>query len=142
MHFNGSHVNITNRNGTTLAEGTKVGRLYRLDLQAETDRALAISEPLSWDDLHRVYAHLNTEYLRVLVRHQMVTGLAVDTTSVPSTQCDTCIKGKHHKSPVPKESHTTIEEIGDLTLSDYWGPCRIKGIWGVYYFITFTDGKS
>ncbi|KAA1479047.1 hypothetical protein DENSPDRAFT_750963, partial [Dentipellis sp. KUC8613] len=50
-----------------------------------------------------------------------------------------CIKGKQDVQPFPKESASRYAEIGDLTVSDVWGPARRPGIRGERYFVTFTD---
>ena len=62
--------------------------------------------------------------------------------SVPATeQCPACLLAKQHVTPYPQESKMEIVEIGDLTVSDLWGPAQTTRIGGENYFITFKDGK-
>ena len=49
---------------------------------------------------------------------------------------------KQHLTPYTQESKTEIVEIGDLTVSNLWGPAQTTGIGGEKYFVMFTDGKS
>src|ERR1700678_3818052 len=69
-------------------------------------------------------------------------GMEVDRTVEPAAQCMSCITAKQHVKPFPKESCTEIKGIGDLTVSDVWGPARTQAPGGDRYFVTFTDGKS
>ncbi|KAG8735095.1 hypothetical protein FRC10_011005 [Ceratobasidium sp. 414] len=56
------------------------------------------------------------------------------------------VKGMELKGPPPKDwfcdacaSQTVVKEIGDLTVSDGWGPAPVTGIGGVRYYVSFTD---
>jgi transposase InsO family protein len=71
--------------------------------------------------------------------------LKLNQTKLPqptAAQCKVCIVAKQHVQPFPKNSHTEIKEIRDLTVSDLWGPARTQAPGGDRYFVTFTDGKS
>ena len=71
----------------------------------------------------------------------MVTGMEVNESVPAMEQCPACILAKQHVTD-PQESKMEIVEIGDLTVSDPWGPAQITRIGGEKYFITFTDRKS
>src|SRR5271168_1025937 len=90
----------------------------------------------------RVCGHLNMGSVKMLKDKNMVNGMDVDTMVEPQTQCQPCIIAKQHIKSFPRESHTEIAEIGDLTVTDLWGPAKTHGIGGESYFILFTDGKS
>src|SRR5262245_6596425 len=77
-----------------------------------------------------------------MINKKMVTGMEVDTSSTPSTQCMTCIQAKHHINPCPKESQTEYKEISDMTYTDIWGPACTMSIHGESYYISITDGHS
>lgn len=140
--FQGDDVEVLGADGSRLLTGTKVGRLYHVRAVSDLDRVLAAKEAFTWDEWHRIFGHLNYEQLRQLHRKNLVEGMAVDTTTPASDQCRACIEGKQRVAPYPQKSHTEVAEIGDLTVSDVWGPARIKGIHGEFYFTQFTDAKS
>src|SRR5271168_768781 len=47
--------------------------------------------------------------------------MEVDRTVELAAQCTACNTAKQHVKPFPKESHTEIKGIRDLTVSDVWG---------------------
>ena len=96
----------------------------------------------SWEDWHRILGHLNMGSVKRLHDKNMVVGMEVSTNSPESPQCAACIQAKHHVQPFPKISPTEIGSVGDLTVTDVWGPARTTAIGGELYFISFTDGKS
>src|SRR5271168_4193245 len=96
----------------------------------------------TWDQWHKIFGHLNMGSVKMLKDKNMVNGMDVDTMVEPQTQCQPCIIAKQHIKSFPRESHTEIAEIGDLTVTDLWGPAKTHGIGGESYFIPFTDGKS
>lgn len=59
-----------------------------------------------------------------------------------SDQCRMCIEGKQCLAPYPQKSLTAVARIGDMTVSDVWGPAHIRGIHSEFYFTQFTDKKS
>ena len=130
--------------GTVIAAGQKYGRLYLMDVNGITkqDQAYAAKSGRTWDQWHRIFGHLNMGSVKMLKDKNMVNGMDVDTTVEPQTQCQPCIIAKQHVKSFPRESHTEIAEIGDLTVTDLWGPAKTHGIGGESYFIPFTDGKS
>ena len=71
----------------------------------------------------------------------LVLGMDVDM-SVPVSQCVACIQGKHHVDPFPKRAEDAAELVGDLTVSDIWGPANTVGPAQECYFYSFTDAKS
>lgn len=80
--------------------------------------------------------------VKMMKEKGMVLGMEVDRTVEPAAQCTACITAKQHIQPFPKESQTEIKGIGDLTVSDVWGPARTQAPGGDRYFVTFTDGIS
>ena len=95
-----------------------------------------------WDEWHKIMGHLNMASIKQLKSKGMVTSMEVDE-SIPATeQCLACILAKQHLTPYPQESKMEIAEVGDLTVSNLWGPAQTTRIGGEKYFVTFTDGKS
>ena len=60
----------------------------------------------------------------------------------PVTQCVAYIQGKHHVEPFPKWAEDTAKLIGNLSVSDVWGPANTEGLAWEQYFYAFTDAKS
>lgn len=56
-------------------------------------------------------------------------------------QCISCLKGKMHRNPFPKES-APVENVLDVVVTDVCGPLSIESLGHMRYFITFTDVKS
>ncbi|KAH7093811.1 hypothetical protein BKA62DRAFT_625802, partial [Auriculariales sp. MPI-PUGE-AT-0066] len=69
----------------------------------------------------------------------MIDGFAISDPDAKPKQCTACLQGKHRLTPFPKESTTTLGEIGDIVVSDVWGPAPTRGIHGEFYFTSFTD---
>ena len=143
--FTDKDVRFRAPNQTIMAKGTKISNLYLMDVKvsAKQDHTYSIKVSAhTWDEWHRIMGHLNMASIKQLKSKGMVTGMEVDE-SVPATeQCLVCILAKQHLTPYPQESKTEIAEIGDLTVSDLWGPAQTTGIGEEKYFAMFTDGKS
>jgi hypothetical protein len=57
-------------------------------------------------------------------------------------QCEACIKAKQHVTPFPHKSETKYTQVGELVVSDVWGPTPVESLQGSKYFVTFTDAFS
>ena len=79
--------------------------------------------------------------IKLMKTSNLVLGMDVDT-SAPVSQCVACIQGKHHVNPFPKHAEDAAELVGDLTVSDVWGPANTVGPAQEHYFYSFTDAKS
>jgi Integrase core domain/GAG-pre-integrase domain len=153
--FDESSGNIEFRNGTCMlytkgsqlvGMGKKHDRLYRLDaraqLQANERANLAAPKKLSWDAWHRLYGHIGMSSLETLKQKELVDGLEIDESTVPSRSCEACIQAKQHVKPFPKEADGRSRIPGEQTFSDVWGPARVKSIGGAKYFISFIDDAA
>ncbi len=140
--FQGDKVEIRGPKGDLIATGSKSGRLYRLNVECSPESVFSAITARTWDEWHRIYAHLNHDYLRKLVRHGLVVGMNVDESIPASEQCPSCIAGKQRIEPYPQKSHSEVDDVGDLTVADMWGPAHIKGINGELYLTVYTDVKS
>ena len=121
-----------------------VWRVYLLDAQANIPQAecanVAHTEPqLSWDQWHQCFWHLSITGLRQLADQELVTGLNVDQSSVPTINCQACIQSKLSHHPFLAESDCQADKPGDMTHSDLWGPARVEGINKAKYYISFTN---
>ena len=121
-----------------------MNRLFDMNVKgiAKHDQAYPAKHGRTLDEWHRIFGHLNMGSVKMLKEKEMVLGMEVDRTVEPAPQCKASIIAKQHVQPFPKESQTEIKEIGDLTVSDLWGPARTQAPGGDQYFVTFTDGKA
>jgi hypothetical protein len=58
-----------------------------------------------------------------------------------STQCVACIQACQTVEPFPKRAEDDITQIGELTVSDVWGPANTEGPNREQYFHSFMDAK-
>ena len=126
------------------AEGHKVGHVYVMHAwicpTIQMDFA-AVAKPRSWDSWHQVLGHINIGAIKLMKARDLVTGMDVDLTA-PVTQCVACIQGKHHVEPFPKRAEDAATLVGNLSVSDVWGPANMEGLAWERYFYSFTDAKS
>ena len=62
--------------------------------------------------------------------------------SKESTQCVACIQGRQTAEPFLKQAEDDITQIGELTVSNVWGPVNMEGPSREQYFYSFTDAKT
>ena len=85
--------------------------------------------------------HIMPNTLKSMLDSGTVVGMKV----IPSPinfDCDACIQGKHSVYPLPKESTTQYTEIGELIVTDVWGPAQVIGQGRFQYYISFTDAAT
>ena len=58
-----------------------------------------------------------------------------------STQCVARIQARQTVEPFPKRAEDDVTQIGELTVSDVWGPANTEGPNREQYFYLFTDAK-
>ena len=100
----------------------------------------ATTIPLDLNLWHRRLAHHHLTDVKVLLHHNLVTGMAIDSKSPPDLICETCLAGKMHANPFSSSSwcasrpleliHSDVHDIGHLSMSGY------------QYWITFIDNYS
>ncbi|KAF7371927.1 polyprotein [Mycena venus] len=140
--FKNHTVELRSPNGTLMAVGDKISRLYKLRIKPQIVMPTHALVARTWDEWHRALGHLNFKSLRHLKSHDMVKGMQVRDEKADMQQCIACIQGKAHVRPFPQEAQRKYENIGDMTYTDLWGKARTRGIRGEHYFISFTDGHG
>ena len=144
--FKGGECFLKEKGGSVVGLGTKRNRLYVLKAQTKTltKQSALLSSPakLTWNQLHLRFGHVSISTLQQLIRNNLVTGINVDTMSIPSNSCEACIQGKMTHRSFPKQSQNRSKTPGERQLSDVCGPIPIKSIGGYKYFISFTDDAS
>ena len=114
--------------------------LFKMNIKGviKPDLAYPAKTGKTWDEWHRIFGHMHMGAVKMMKDKEMVLGMEVEL----AAQCTACITAKQHIKPYPKESHMEIKRIGDLTVSDTWGPACMQAPGGDQYFVMFTDGKS
>ena len=142
--FTTTEVEFRSKSGVVFGMGCKNGRMYQMQARAKSSKHqdfIAIAKGRTLDKWHRVFGHVNAWTIKTLKRNNLVTGLEVDESQVP-TQCMACIQGKRHVEPFPKKAEEEVENTSDLIVSDVWGPAQIEGPNREKYLFSFTDVKS
>ena len=128
-----------------MAQGTKILNLYLIDVKVSGKQDYAYSAKVSthtWDEWHKILGHINMASVKQLKSKGMVSVMEVDESVPTIEQCPACILVKQHITPYLQESKTEIVEVGNITVSNLWGPAQTTRIGGGRFFVTFTDGKS
>ena len=98
INFKTGEAILQNKNKQTVGIGKVKNRLYLLDARVELpgrERVnLASTQKLSWDQWHRRYGYLSMGALEKLKKQEMVKGLMIDESSIPSRSCKACIQAK------------------------------------------------
>ena len=143
--FTATRIQFKSGTGVIFGEGRKVGRMYQMRVRTKTsgrtEDFAAAAKGSSWDKWHRMLGHVNIWTIKTLLKNNLVTDLLIDESQEP-TQCSACIQGKRHVEPFPKEATESADKIGDLILSDVWGPAQIEGPGREKYFYSFIDARS
>ena len=108
---------IKNKTKKTIEKGYKTNQLYMLYARAAlpgTERSnYASMEKLTWDQWHRRYGHISISALQLLDKENLVKGLAINQSSIPSKMCDACIEAKQAHQPFPKEAKNRSQIQGE-----------------------------
>ena len=98
IHFKTGEAILQNKNKQTVGIRKVINRLYLLDAQVELPglerENLASTQKLSWDQWHLRYGHLSMSTLEKLRNQEMVKGLTIDESLIPSQSCKACIQAK------------------------------------------------
>ena len=88
--------------------------LYARAALPGTERSnYASMEKLTWDQWHRRYGHISISALQLLDKENLVKGLAIDQSLIPSKMCDACIEAKQAHQPFPKEAKNRSQIQGE-----------------------------
>ncbi|QRV97832.1 Retrovirus-related Pol polyprotein from transposon TNT 1-94 [Ceratobasidium sp. AG-Ba] len=151
--FKGRRCTIYVPDGRILGVGPKIGdsakgSLYLMDISVitpTTQVAVARGDmdgTKTWEDWHRIMGHINQGALEQLFNKNMVNGMKVDRDSPRNYFCEACVQAKHHIASYPQESKLKYHSVGNLTVTDVWGPARTQSLQGNLYFVTFTNMYS
>ncbi|QRV80986.1 integrase core domain protein [Ceratobasidium sp. AG-Ba] len=119
-------------NAQTISEPT--------DNRTKGEIALIKQTGRTWLDWHRILGHVNAQTLKRLKNTNTVEGMEVAEDKIGlNFECEACMQSKAHVKPFPKQSESTVNEIGELVVTDVWGPARVTSIGKFKYYVSFTD---
>jgi hypothetical protein len=133
---------LEDKGGDIIGYGQMRGRLYLLDTKSNQSKEFSnyASQPkLSWDQWHRRFGHISITSLERLNKENLVEGLLIDQSTIPSKSCEACIQAKQAHKPFPKEAENRSQEPGERIMSDVWGPARVESIGRWRWYISFVD---
>ena len=141
-NFTAASVEFKSSTGVIFDIGWKVGRMYQMRVRpkklAQELNFVTLARSRTLDKWHQVLGHVNVWTIKTMHDNNLVTG----DKSQGSIQCATCIQGKQHVDPFPKETQMKVQNIGDLVLSNVWGPAQTEGLAWERYFYSFTNARS
>ena len=139
-------IQLFDSTGISICDGKADGRLYTLNMHSTsnlTPSTFSSNNPRgrTWEEWHKAMGHINVQSLKLMKEKNLVEGMEVIQSPLEFI-CEACIQGKQVTKPLPKKSQTLYSEIGELILTDLWGPAQVKGKGGFEYFISFTDAAT
>lgn len=141
VSFEDSSCKITRADGVIIAIGRKVGCLYYLDFQRETEISNSAKADFDLSKEMQRYGHLGAQNLNKLANDNLATGFDFDV-KTELDFCDPCVHGKLYKCPLPTNGARRADEPLVLVHSDVCGKITPKSAGGAGYFLTFTDDKT
>jgi hypothetical protein len=138
-------VSVIKNNGKMVMQGSLQGGLYILncilapDSSRQSDVAFSAHYERSLDLWHWRLAHINENGLHYLAKHDLVTGLDIQTNGSLGP-CNGCAKGTHHQAPFPKDASQATKILERLHM-DLQGPFDTS-IQGFKYTLGVIDGHS
>jgi transposase InsO family protein len=117
-----------------------IGYLDGSTLDNSENVQLASTLPLNLTLWHKRLGHINHDSLKKMLRHNLVTGLTIESSTKPDPICEPCLAGKMHANPFTSSDNRT-NELLELIHSDlhYISTASHSGY---SYWITFIDDHS
>jgi len=140
--FDTSTVNLRNRSGSLFTTGTCLAnqKLYQLDCtHLSTEHAFHTANLDTW---HRRLGHASNQCILDLATKQLAEGMRIDLSQTPP-KCDSCIRGKQGRTPVPKmhQGERSNRRLGIIYV-DLTGPEAVKSATGNLYVMNIVDDNS
>lgn len=133
--FTKSNAIIRTKQNDVILKASKVDDMFVLENRQEN---VFIMTENVW---HNRFGHLNHRSLKDLSSKGMVVGMNIDR-ETNDLKCKSCMIGKVHTLPFPKQSETCAKDILDVVHSDVCGPINVPSVGGSKYFLTFIDDRS
>ncbi|KAG8703200.1 hypothetical protein FRC09_004302, partial [Ceratobasidium sp. 395] len=152
VRMNTNDLQITSPQGALVAVGQKTadrsrGNLWQIECDAiklpdnkQPEIVLTKVSGHTWFEWHKILGHIGPQALQRIHATGAVKGMEVSEGKEGlDFLCESCIQAKMTVRPFPKESKTKVNKIGELIVTDVWGPSRISSISRYLYYISFTD---
>ena len=139
VEFSQNNCCFKSASGQTVATGTRVNRMFQLNLEHKEDARLAksVNQLTLW---HQRLGHINQNSLIQMVNKGLVNGVVIgnhDTLEL----CQACVEGKMSRNPFPAGEIQSTERL-QLVHSDVCGPMQTQSFGGARYLVTFIDDFS
>ena len=141
IRFGEASCQVLDGNKKLIAVATRVGDLYYLNCCPGSQKAHLVVDETKEDIWHRRFGHLGTKNLQRLAKEKLVKGFNYDATQEINF-CESCVKGKHHRSQFPTSGGKRSEEPLGLVHSDLCGKMSAESQSGAEYFLTFIDDRT
>ena len=136
---------VATLNGKTIFTADKVGRMYEINFEcnpcdagdSQEDGAKSLVATGTLNLWHNRLGHVHHAAIKRIPALAGVRGSA-DAGEV----CETCVKGKMHKRPLPSHSKSRASRPLELVHSDVMGPFTPTSLGGSCYVVTFIDDYS
>lgn len=91
---------------------------------------------------HKRLGHIALPSILNLNKKKLVNDMEIVGESIDESPCKTCLEAKQTRLPIPKETQTRAQQVGEHIFSDVCGPFQVQARGGYQYFATFIDDKS
>lgn len=95
----------------------------------------------TWEELHRIFGHAHQKAVEYVVKNNQGE-FEVDETSTKDYFCRACVEGKMHVAPFPQQGENEVTAVGDLVVTDVWGPAPVESLQRNRYYVSFVDVYS
>lgn len=140
--FDATTVTLKTRSGSLFATGTRLStrKLYSLNCsQLSAEHAFVTADLDTW---HRRMGHASNQSILDLATKQLAQGMLINLSRSPP-KCDSCIRGKQGRTPVPKirQGERSNRKLGIIYV-DLTGPEAVKSASGNQYVMNIVDDHS
>lgn len=122
--------------GKEITRCKMTGNSFYLDLNLVNEQ-VQVASVLESELWHKRLGHCNMKFLKQMKDYEMVTDLPQITTE--SQTCQSCVFGKSHRKPFPKNVLRRATKNLELVHSDICGPMSTESLNESLYFVLFID---
>ena len=142
VKFGETQGHVIDDRGEVVAVASRNGSLYYLRCEPLRSEQVNSASLIANEELwHRRFGHLGERSLCKLKKDELVHGFNYDT-SKKAEFCESCVSGKIHRSPFPKDGRERAKEPLGLIHSDVCGKINTKSLGHAEYFVSFVDDQT
>lgn len=94
-----------------------------------------------WEVLHRIFGHAHKWAIEKVVQENPGE-FQVNEQSPRDYFCQACVERKMHVSPYPQDAINNVKAMGDLVVTNVWGPLQVESLQQNWYYMAFVDVYS